>query len=89
MMVERTKSWIKENFMGIVLAAMFSAFWYNYAQNEIKAAQFRDTIISELRNNDSKTQTLSRILRDDPDTDKYDKELLTDFIKKLSTRSGK
>ena len=87
MMVERSKSWIKENFMEIVLACMFTAFWVQYNEDQKEAAQFRDFHTYESRIENSKMQTLSRILRDDPDTDEDDKDLLTEFIKG-TTRSG-
>lgn len=81
MMVQKTKSWVKENFMEIVLACMITAFWVGYENDQQEEADFRDDVRHELNRDAFRIQTIARIQRDDPDTDGYDKDLLTEIIK--------
>jgi hypothetical protein len=42
-MTERTKSWIKENVMGIILACMFTAFWVGYENDKTEDREWKRT----------------------------------------------
>lgn len=86
-MVEKSKSWVKENFMEIVLACMFTAFWVQYNDDQKEAAEFRNTVMNEERIDNAKMQSVARILRDDEDTKPSDQDLLVDIIKS-GTRGG-
>ena len=86
-MVQQAKGFVRENILPLIIIAMFSAFWVQYNEDQKETAQFRFAIEKELHWHDSKIQTISRVLRDNPNTSEYDRMLFLDFLK-METRGG-
>jgi hypothetical protein len=86
-MTERTKSWIKENVMGIILACMFTAFWVGYENDKTEDREWKRTEAEKSKKVNDRQQVISQCVYSDPDTQPYLREIIYEWIK-LETRGG-
>ncbi len=84
-MTERTKSWIKENIMGLILAAMFTAFWVSYEADRQEAIEWRKKESELINKLNDRQQIISQVCYSDPDTRPYLRDIIYEWIK-LETR---
>ena len=86
-MTEKTKSWVKENVMGIIIACMFSAFWVQYETDKREDRDWRKDETLRIDKLNDRQQILSQAVFQDPDTRPYLMGIIYDWIK-LETRGG-
>lgn len=84
-MTEKTKSWVKENIMGLILAGMFTAFWVSYEADRQEAKQFRIDESKFIEKLNGRQQIISQCVYYDPDTRPELREIIYEWIK-LETR---
>jgi hypothetical protein len=87
-MTERTKSWLKDNVMGIVLAAMFTAFWVGYESDRQDNIAFRQEIREQSDRLNDRQQTVAMTLYLNPHTPDYYRDMFLGWIK-VETRGSK
>jgi hypothetical protein len=83
----KTRSWIKDNILGIVITVMFSGFLWQYQQDRSDNVTYREKMIDMTVKLNNRQMTVCRILIDNPNTDPYYKELLREWMR-LETRGG-
>jgi hypothetical protein len=84
-MTEKSKSWISNNVMGIIIAVMFTAFWVQYESNRRSdQLEKKETTKDQIRQN-NQLISITMVLLSDPDTDDESKVVLREFLK-LETR---
>jgi hypothetical protein len=84
-MTEKTKSWLKDNIMGVVLAAMFMGFFIQYQSDRAENIKSHKTLMDNSIKFNSRQMTVCTILINDPDTDPYYREILKEWVK-METR---
>jgi len=71
--------------MGIIIAAMFTAFWIQYEADRQQELQDKKEFEKILQKHDAQLRNLTRCVITDPDTREDSKDELKDFLK-LETR---
>jgi len=86
-MTEKQKSWVKDNIMGLVLAAMFTGFFIQYQDDRVDNVNAHEKLINNSIKFNSRQMTVCTILINDPDTDPYYREILKEWVK-METRGN-
>lgn len=80
-MVQQAKSFIKNNFMELVLAAMFSAFWVQYNEDQKTDAEFRKNMVEKTQRLNDRQMVVAHVLYYDKDTQPFFKDIVFEWIK--------
>ena len=86
-MVERSKTWTKDNILSLIIIAMFTAFWVQYQSDRIINNEAHEKLLTTNSKFNSRQLTVCTILINDPDTDPYYREILKEWVK-METRGG-
>ena len=86
-MTEKQKSWVKDNIMGLVLAAMFTGFFIQYQDDRVDNVNAHEKLMNNSIKFNSRQMTVCTILINDPDTDPYYREILREWVK-METRGN-
>jgi hypothetical protein len=86
-MVERSKSWLRDNVMGIIIASMFSAFWFQYESNRKFDQEEKKEASREQEKACNQIRSLTMVLLADPDTDAESKAVLREYMR-IDTRGN-
>lgn len=86
-MTEKSKSWIRDNVMGIIIAVMFTAFWVQYESNRKTDKEDKKEITETQTKQCDQLTKLTMIILTDPDTDDESKMVLREFLK-VDTRGS-
>ena len=80
-MTERSKSWLRDNVMGIIIAVMFTAFWVQYESNRKAEHEDKKEITKTQTSQCYQLTKMTMVILADPDTDAESKEVLREYLK--------
>ena len=79
--IEQAKVFFKNNLMELILITMISAFWMQYNEDQKAEAEFRRKTQENVDKINDRQQIVAHVLYYDPDTDKFFKDIVYEWIK--------
>jgi hypothetical protein len=83
----KTRSWIKDNILGIVISVLLSGFLLQYQEDRTESSNFRKDVLETQIKLNNRQMMVCRILIDNPNTDPYYKEILREWMR-IETRGS-